>query len=78
LTPDVTGVLVSSVAPNSPADSAELLPNDIIESIDRHGVTSVDDVSSRLDALKPGDTSTVVVLRSEAGVLEEIALDLRI
>jgi serine protease Do len=75
---DVAGVIVTSVAPNSPADEAGLEQNDVIEKIDRDPVSTVPQVSDALGALQLGDTPTIVVLRSTDGSIEEIACDLRI
>jgi S1-C subfamily serine protease len=72
------GVLVQSVQPGSPAAKAGLkggqtqanldgsdiaLGGDIIKKIDGRNVKSMDDVSSTVDAKKPGDTVTLEVVR---------------
>jgi S1-C subfamily serine protease len=72
------GVLVQSVQPGSPAAKAGLkggqtqanldgsdiaLGGDIIKKIDGRNVKSMDDVSSTVDAKKPGDSVTLEVLR---------------
>jgi serine protease Do len=77
LSPEITGVIVTAVAPNSPADDADIEANDVIEKINRQSVTTVAQVGAALTAIQPGDTPTIVVLRSTNGSIEELAVDLR-
>ena len=57
------GVQVISVEPNSFAEDIQLAPNDIIVSINRQPVNTVDDVQRIRSALKPGDAVQFKVLR---------------
>ena len=43
LSPDVRGVVITEVDPNSPAAQAEIQQGDVIESINRHPVNTVQD-----------------------------------
>ncbi|MBZ5581412.1 MAG: Do family serine endopeptidase [Acidobacteriia bacterium] len=61
------GVLISSVEPNSFADDIGLAPNDILTSINRHTVNTVDDVTRLRSTLKPGDAVQLQVLRKDQG-----------
>jgi serine protease Do len=61
------GVQVISVEPNSFADDIQLLPSDIIVSINRHPVNTVDDVQHVRNSLKPGDAVQFRVLRKSPG-----------
>ena len=55
LTPDKHGVYVSTVEEGSFAEDVELQPGDIIISINRHAITSVDDLRKIAGSLKSGD-----------------------
>ena len=55
LPPSVRGVVISDLDPSSPAAQAGLQPGDIIESINRHPVNSVNDFN-RLAAEAKGQT----------------------
>jgi serine protease Do len=58
------GVLVSNVEPSSFADDIGLLPRDVITSINREPVNSVDDVRRIQDKLKTGDAVAFRVMRN--------------
>jgi serine protease Do len=57
------GVRIVSVEPDSFAEDAGLLPNDVIVSINRKDVNSADDVTKIQATLKPGDPVQFRVLR---------------
>jgi serine protease Do len=61
------GVQVMSVEPNSFAEDIGLLPNDIIVSINRQQVNSVDDVQKARSTLKAGDAVQFRVMRRGQG-----------
>jgi serine protease Do len=61
---DTGGVLVSNVEPGSFAEDIGLLPRDIIVSINRQAVNSVDDVRRVQDKLKTGDAVAFRVMRA--------------
>ena len=58
-----SGVLVSSVLPGSPADTAGILSGDVILSIDANAVAKVRDVTRQVAALDPGKDAKLIVLR---------------
>ncbi len=58
------GVLISQVEPGSFADDIGLLPRDVLLSINRQAVNSVDDVKRLQVTLKPGDAVAFRILRS--------------
>lgn len=75
------GVLVLDVSERSPAERAglqgtaisddqDLVLGDIVQSIDEHAITKVDDLTQVLDKYRPGDIVTVKVLRNAREVLE--------
>ena len=53
------GVLVASVVPGSPADSAGLHSGDVIAEVEGRPVVAPVDVSAAVDALRPGETLQV-------------------
>jgi serine protease Do len=62
--PGTKGVVVTDVAPDSPASQAGLDPGDVILEINRQPVTSVADYKKVVSKLKKGDT---VLLRVRSG-----------
>jgi serine protease Do len=63
LTPEKHGVMVSSVLESSFADDIEMEKGDIITAINRHPVSSVDDVRKMAASLKSGDAVAFLVVR---------------
>jgi serine protease Do len=63
LTPEKHGVMVSSVQENSFAEDIEMQMGDIITAINRHPVTSVDDLRKIAASLKSGDAVAFLVVR---------------
>jgi serine protease Do len=61
-----SGVKVTHVEPGSFADDASLLEGDIIMSINRHPVNSVDDVRKVQSELRPGSAVAFHILRNAA------------
>jgi serine protease Do len=62
--PGTKGVVVTAVAPDSPAATAGLDPGDVILEINRQPVTSVADYKKAVSKLKKGET---VLLRVRSG-----------
>jgi S1-C subfamily serine protease len=62
-TNDQSGAVVSQVVANGPAAKAGLRAGDKIVAIDGRPISSSDDVSAAVAAHKPGDKSTVTVVR---------------
>lgn len=61
------GVMVTSVDPNSAAAKAGLQTQDVIVSINDHGVTTSNDLRKYLyNELKPGDTITLEIYRGDS------------
>jgi serine protease Do len=60
------GVRIVSVEPDSFGEDTGLLPNDVIVSINRKDVTSVEDVTKIQASLKPGDPVQFRILRKGA------------
>jgi serine protease Do len=61
--PQIDGLLVRSVADDSPAAAAGMERGDLIVSAARRPVTSVDDLYRALDELRAGDTLALQVVR---------------
>lgn len=64
------GVQISSVEPDSFAEDIGLVPRDILLSINRQTVNSVNDVQNIQKGLKPGDAVAVRILRRDPGTRE--------
>jgi len=60
---DSGGVLIAGVDPGSFADDIGLQPNDVITTINRRPVNSIDDVQKLQATLKPGEPAAFRVLR---------------
>lgn len=61
------GVQIGSIEPDSFAEDVQLAPKDIIISINRQAVNSVDDVRRIQNTLKPGDAVAFRILRQDRG-----------
>jgi S1-C subfamily serine protease len=59
------GAGVESIAPNSPAERADLRPQDVIVGFDGEPVRSNDDLLSRLDASVIGHDSDLEIIRND-------------
>ena len=68
LTSDKHGVYVARVEPNSFAADIGMQERDIITSVNRHPVNSIDDVKKIQGTLKPGDPVVFRVVRSNGPV----------
>jgi serine protease Do len=64
LTTDKTGMVVTRVEPNSFAADIGMMDRDIITSIDRKPINSVEDIKKIQSTLKPGDPVVFRVVRS--------------
>jgi serine protease Do len=69
LTTDKHGLFVARVEPNSFAADIGMEERDIITSVDRHPVNSVEDVKKIQATLKPGDPVVFRVIRTTGGVV---------
>jgi serine protease Do len=67
LTTDKGGMVVTRVEPNSFAADIGMIDRDIITSIDRKPINSVDDIKKIQSTLKPGDPVVFRVVRSFPG-----------
>jgi serine protease Do len=68
LTPDKRGMIVTRVEPNSFASDIGMEERDIIVSVDRHPINSIEDVKKVQSTLKPGDPVVFRVIRSTGTV----------
>ncbi len=73
---DVSGVVVIAIRDDSPLAAADLVPGDVIESIDQRPVVSPEDVIAELAAAKGGGDSTLVMLIDRRGTSHYVALPL--
>jgi serine protease Do len=74
---DVKGVVVTSVADNSPLADLGLQRGDVIESVNQKATTSPQDVASALtDAKNAKDNQNVLILLNRNGVNQYVALSL--
>ena len=66
-----TGVFVSEVTENGPAQQAGILPNDIITSLDGTKISSTEELTGQLEYYAAGETVEVVIQRAEGGQYKE-------
>ncbi len=66
LTPDKRGVMVSTVEDGSFAEDIEMEAGDLIIAINRHPVSSVDDLKRIAGSLKSGDAVAFLIVRPPA------------
>jgi len=69
-----TGVYVAQVKENSAAEQAGIQKGDIITAFDGKDVSSMEDLSSKLQYYKAGTTVDVTIQRSSNGQYEEQTL----
>ena len=60
----VEGVVVTAVAPGSPADRAGVSRGDVIREVNRHTITSLDDYKHVAQSVKEGDVALLFIERS--------------
>lgn len=60
---DGKGVLLAGVRPGGAAEKAGLMRGDVLVRVGTHAIATVEDLMYALNASKPGETVTVVVLR---------------
>jgi putative serine protease PepD len=72
-----TGAQVSAVKAGSPALSAGVKAGDVITAIDGTAVTSADDLTAKIGALKPGDKVTLSVTRNGSTLKLDVTLGTR-
>ncbi len=68
------GALIVEVAADSPAAEADLLPGDVIVSVDGEAIDADNTLADRIAAYEPGDTVTLLVIRDGSGTEVEITL----
>ena len=68
------GLLVTSIAPGSPADSGQLLVGDVILAIDETSAVRPDDLSAYLSADRVGQRAALRVLRGASPVQLDVTI----
>jgi S1-C subfamily serine protease len=68
------GLLVTSVAPGSPADSASLLVGDVILAIDETSAIKPDDLAAYLSADRVGQPAALRVLRGASPLQLDVTI----
>jgi hypothetical protein len=76
-TPVERGVKLSGVTADSPADKGGVKAGDVIVAIGSHEVADLQAMTDALTALKPGDATTVVVLRGSERLTLHVTLGSR-
>ncbi|PRD45152.1 serine protease [Phyllobacterium phragmitis] len=75
IAPDVQGVVVTEVAPNSAAAEKRIAPGEVIVDIGQETVGSPDDVEKRVDGLrKEGRKNALLMLASKTGELRFVTV----
>lgn len=67
-------VVIANIQPDSPADTAGLLADDVIVSFNGEAVSSAKDLSDAVKAAAPGDTATLEILRNDESQTIEVTL----
>ena len=60
-----TGVVITDVAPGSPAADAGLRPGDVIIEMDKKSISNLEQYSSAISGAKPGSTVLILVKRGD-------------
>jgi serine protease Do len=67
-------VVIARVQPDSPADTAGLLADDVIVSFNGEAISSASDLSDAVKAAASGDTATIEILRDGESQTVEVTL----
>ena len=73
---DQKGVVITDVAPNTPAATRGLKPGDVIMEVQQNEVGSPDDVRTRVDAARKADRKFVLMLIQRDGGVQYVPLSL--
>jgi S1-C subfamily serine protease len=68
------GIMVTAIAPGSPAEKAGLQPQDVVLDADRRPLNKESSLARIIHERKPGDTLTLTVLRGNAKAMVRVTL----
>jgi hypothetical protein len=71
------GVLLGGVRPGSPAEKAGLRRGDLLVRLGRHDIRSIEDFMFVLNASRPGETTTAVVVRDGKELAVNVTFEAR-
>lgn len=71
---DTTGVLISEVVTNTPAEKAGLQPGDVIVEVNGEGVRGVESFRKRIAEIKPGNEVSLTIVRNGNRIILKVAL----
>lgn len=71
---DTTGVLISEVVPNTPAEKAGLKPGDVIVAINGESFAGVEGFRKRIAEFKPGTEVALTVIRNGKRMMKKAVL----
>jgi serine protease Do len=71
---DTAGIVVTNVAPGSPAAEAMIRPGDVIKGINLKPVKNVDDFMQKIDKTKAGDPLLLLIAREQNSLFVTITL----
>jgi serine protease Do len=71
---EINGVVVTAIRDDSPFARLDLLPGDVIQTIDQHPVASPKDALARIEAAAAGPNKTVLMLINRHGTSRYVAL----
>lgn len=72
------GVIITRVAPGSPAETAQLQVDDVIVAVNDTAIESADDLRTAIAAAASGDIITLTVERADEELSVEVTLDAQI
>lgn len=77
LDPDQTGVVITQIVPDAPADSADMEEGDVIVAIEGEQIETFEDLTRVLTGFDPGETVTVEIATSSGTEEVEVELEQR-
>ena len=77
LDPDQTGVLITQIVPDAPADTAGLEEGDVIVAIEGQDIETFDDLTRVLSRFDPGETISVEIVTAEGSDQVQVELEQR-
>lgn len=72
-----TGVLITSIMPNQPADQAHIIPGDILIAVNQKPIKNFPHMNKTISGISPGTTAKITLVRDNVTLEQEIIIGRR-
>ncbi|MDX1491201.1 MAG: trypsin-like peptidase domain-containing protein [Pseudohongiellaceae bacterium] len=72
--PDIRGLLIEQVNPNSPAEQAGIRPGDVMQAIDGNAITNIISAVDQINRKAPGETVNLSIYRTGESITVQVEL----